>query len=183
MKCNIEKLILPFRSSLLYRALQLSRDIDHAEDLVQETMLLGISNLPQLKNPAKSKYWLSAILFNLFRKEYSRYKKLEYRDSEDWINVLIEDELPENETFERAHKQEIRDFVESLDDRLGVPLKMFHFHNLPYKEIATELNIPVGTVMSRISRARIHLKNKIEEQHLLIFPKPSKERKANVLSS
>jgi RNA polymerase sigma-70 factor, ECF subfamily len=69
--------------------------------------------------------------------------------------------LPEDDLFENEYCEEIRFLVESLADRLKTPLKMFHFQNLTYMEISTKLDIPIGTVMSRISRARRLLKFKL----------------------
>ncbi len=159
-----EKLILPHEKAMYVRALQLCKDPDAAEDLVQDTFFLGIKYINQLKEKSKSKGWLSIILKNQFFKECSRNKKWEIWDYEDLANNFVDENLPEKEFLEEEGDRSLKNLVESLEEYLKTPLKMFHFQNLPYREISLRLNIPIGTVMSRISRARGRLKDKLVEE-------------------
>jgi RNA polymerase sigma-70 factor, ECF subfamily len=168
IQSETEKLILPHRKAMYVRALQLCQDPDTAEDLVQDTFFLGIKYLNQLKDRSKSKFWLSIILRNQFFKECARNKKIESWNDTELSENQIDEKLPEDDLFENQYCEGIRFLVESLGDRLKTPLKMFHFQNLSYMEISTKLDIPIGTVMSRISRARRHLKLKLlDEQGFL----------------
>lgn len=168
IQSETEKLILPHRKAMYVRALQLCQDPDTAEDLVQDTFFLGIKYLNQLKDRSKSKFWLSIILRNQFFKECAKNKKMESWDGAELPENRVDEKLPEDDLFTDEYSAEIRFLVESLDERLKTPLKMFHFQNLSYIEISSELDIPIGTVMSRISRARSRLKRKIlDEQGLL----------------
>jgi RNA polymerase sigma-70 factor, ECF subfamily len=165
---EINELILPHRKAMYVRALQLCKDPDLAEDLVQDTIFFGIKNIHQIKDRSRSKFWLSIILKNQFLKECGRSKKIEYWDDSELSEKRVDESLPEKEFFEEESDEEIRFLVEILEDHLKAPLKMYHFQNLSYKKISQKLDIPIGTVMSRISRARGHLKNKLLEcQELL----------------
>jgi RNA polymerase sigma-70 factor, ECF subfamily len=154
MRKSAEKLVFPFRNTVYARALQLCRDADHAEDLTQNTMLQGMINLSQLKTPAKSKYWLFAILLNFYRKDYSKEKNFEKVDYTGWANSLAGRSCLEKEYLEDEVSREVRLRVENLEAHLRAPIQLYYFQQFSYKEISEELKIPMGTVMSRIFRAR-----------------------------
>ncbi len=161
---EIERLILPHRKLMFNRALKLCKNPDFAEDLVQEAVYLGMKNIKQLKDHSKSKYWLLTILTNQFFKEYSKKKITESGNDEEYLCNLLDKKFPEKEFLEEELDQEIRFLVESLEEKLRTPIKMFYFQNFLYREISVELNIAIGTVMSRISRAKACLKMKLLER-------------------
>lgn len=76
---------------------------------------------------------------------------------------MSDENIPEKTFLENELDQNIRFNVEKLSDRLKVPLKLFYFHHMSYKEISEKLVIPIGTVMSRIARAKSNLKEKFLE--------------------
>ncbi len=154
MISGAEKLIVPFRSAVYTRALQLCRDADHAEDLTQDTMLHGLLNFSQLRNTSKSKYWLFAILLNLYRKDYSKNKKFIKVNYMDFDNHLTDGSCLERECLQDEVSSKVRSQVEGLEVHLRTPLQLFYFRQFSYKQISRELKIPIGTVMSRIYRGR-----------------------------
>ncbi len=165
-KNTIESIILPHQKSIFNRALQLCRDVDFAEDLAQETILYGIKNICQLRDQDKCKYWLLAILKNLFLKEILRNKKLDNRDLANFADKLVTNKFPEKEILAEEIIRELRFIIEGLEERLKILIKLFYFQNLSYKEIADKLDIPIGTVMSRLSRAKIYLKGELSRNEL-----------------
>jgi RNA polymerase sigma-70 factor (ECF subfamily) len=162
----IESIILPHRKSIFNRALQLCRDVDFAEDLVQETILYGIKNFCQLRDQEKCKYWLLAILKNLFLKEVLRNKRLDNREFTNFVDKLVTNKFPEKEILADEIIRELRFIIEGLEERLKILIQLFYFQNLSYKEIADKLDIPIGTVMSRLSRAKIYLKGELLRNEL-----------------
>ena len=163
---KIESIILPHRKSIFNRALQLCRDVDFAEDLVQETILYGIKNFCQLRDQEKCKYWLLAILKNLFLKEVLRNKRLDNRDFTNFVDKLVTNKFPEKEILADEIIRELRFIIEGLEERLKILIQLFYFQNLSYKEIADKLDIPIGTVMSRLSRAKLYLKGELLRNEL-----------------
>ncbi len=158
---DVEQLVLPHRKSIFSRALQLCRDPDVAQDLVQQTIIQGIINIRQLRDRAKSKYWLLSILKNQFFMEYSRSKKIDYGNDEKTLHYMLDENSTENDFLEAEQEQELHFLIESLEEHLRIPLQMFYFQSFSYKKISAELDIPIGTVMSRISRAKACLKMKL----------------------
>lgn len=159
----IDHLILRHRASMYKKAIYLCRNSDQAEDLVQETLFHGIKYLYQLKDHSKSKLWMLTILKNQYFKIYSQAKKLERWGKEERDEYMSDENIPEKTFLENELDQNIRFNVEKLSDRLKVPLKLFYFHHMSYKEISEKLVIPIGTVMSRIARAKSNLKEKFLE--------------------
>ncbi len=160
----VETFIIPHRNVMSAKARELTRDMDAAEDLVQETIHRGITKFWQLKDRTKCKYWLITILVNQFSKDYKRNKKIEYWTDEDIASHLIDGSSPETEYLSHETNREIQKVIAGLDDFLKTPLQLFYFKKFSYKAISEELDIPIGTVMSRICRGRKQVKNKIDSR-------------------
>lgn len=136
-------------------ALSWCRDRSVADDLVQETFLKAIRHLGQLRDVNSLDAWLSNILFNNWR-DHIRSR----RDAEDI------DELNELEEFALDCEDEKRDVIGRVHDAIdSLPpaqrevLALVDLHGYSYDEVAALLNIPIGTVNSRISRARETLRD------------------------
>jgi RNA polymerase sigma-70 factor (ECF subfamily) len=135
-------------------AVRLTGSHDLAEDLTQQAFLVAQQRIGQLRDPNKLAAWLLRIVRNLFLKHCRRRHPLPVSQVDlDLEEVLHDDamELPcDEERIQLALAQL------PLDYRAVV--LMFYFEELSYREIATELEIPEGTVMSRLARARNHLR-------------------------
>ncbi len=149
---------------ILGAAYRLCREKDQAEDLVQETFYYALKNFHQLKDRDKCKYWLFSIMRNLFLKDVKKRKNwLELEFDTVCDNLHTKQPLdPESEYIQNELKQKVQTAMDTLNERLKFPIILFYFENRSYKEIADILDIPIGTVMSRLARAKVHLK-----QHLL----------------
>ncbi|HAK38225.1 MAG TPA: RNA polymerase subunit sigma, partial [Nitrospina sp.] len=112
----------------------------------------------QLKDRAKSKYWLFAILRNLFLKDIEKSKNRIEIEFEAVCDKLHNNSHPENEYLKDEVKRYIQSALNKLDERLREPIRLFYFEGLSYQEISKHLDIPIGTVMSRIARAKVFLK-------------------------
>lgn len=140
-------------------ACRLTGNAHDAEDFAQETFYIGIKNFYQLKEHSKCKSWLFSILRNLFLKEIERKKNRVEVDFETVCGRLHDSSSIEKDLVKSELKNLIKNSLEKLDERLRCPLKMFYFEEKSYKEISEDMQIPIGTVMSRIARAKIHLKD------------------------
>jgi RNA polymerase sigma-70 factor (ECF subfamily) len=160
---NFSRHIYPHATLILGCAYKLCRDKDQAEDLVQETFYHALKNFHQLRDHTKCKYWLFSILRNLFLKTVEKRK--------NWIEIEFDSVCeslqdtnkmnPEHDFLQKELKNNIQCALDTLDERLKFPILLFYFEGRSYKEIAEILNIPMGTVMSRIARAKVYLKREL----------------------
>ena len=142
----------------LYRfALSLSRDPFEAADLTQQTFLLWASKGHQLREQSKVKTWLFTSLY----REFLRGKRKRGQESGS------ESQLPDVQCLPVAADNLDGDAVVrallDLEEIYRVPLSLFYLQEHSYKEIAETLDIPLGTVMSRISRGKAQLRDKLAD--------------------
>lgn len=136
-------------------AYRLAGSHDLAEELTQQTFLVAHQQWHQLRDLDRLGGWLLRILRNTFLK--SRRRRRPVAASQVDVNlesVLAADASGGSDCDEEA----IRLALDRLPDEFRVVVLMFYFEQLSYQEIASELEIPVGTVMSRLSRARAALR-------------------------
>lgn len=127
-----------------------------AEDLTQQTFLIAQQKLDQLRDPARSGGWLLAIARNCFLKSRRRP---EPAAASVGINV---EHLPGRTTAGDAIDREaLEQALAQLPDEFRLVLLMFYFEELSYQEIAAQLELPLGTVMSRMSRAKTQLRSQL----------------------
>jgi RNA polymerase sigma-70 factor (ECF subfamily) len=148
------------RRDLLYQiAYSWCHDAALSDDLVQETMLKALKNAKQLNNPEAIRGWLSKILANCWY-DYLRRRK----ETVDLDQLPYDEYEHQGDTNER---QDIIDRVRASIARLPVGqrqvITLVDLAGFTYAEIAEILEIPIGTVMSRICRARKALKNSLAE--------------------
>ena len=147
--------IVKMSDVLEYFALSLTKDKEQAQDLLQETLLKALTYKDKFTPDTNLKAWMHTIMRNTFINDYR--KSIRTRTvvtSKDDIEVL--DFVPAT-TFAApdsaiSHK-EIMQFINKLGEQYRVPFIM-HFNGYKYKEIADQLNIPIGTVKSRIYLAK-----------------------------
>ena len=141
---------------LLYRfGYRLSGTAADAEDLTQQTFLIAQQKFDQLRQTSSARSWLCTILRNLFFKA----RRQQAPASLDTRPELAESD-PKAETPE-FDSEILQHALDELPDDFRVPLVLYYFDEFTYREIADQLQIPLGTVMSRLARGREHLKIKL----------------------
>jgi len=155
---TLNRHLLP-HAPVIYRfGYRLCGNAPDTEDLVQETFFFAIKNFHQLKDLDKCKYWLFSILRNLFLKDYEK-RKMRGEIAFDFVcDTLHKGEDPESNFLKAEIRKNIQALLDRLDEKLRQPIRMFYYEGHSYKEISSELGIPIGTVMSRIARAKTYLK-------------------------
>jgi RNA polymerase sigma-70 factor (ECF subfamily) len=145
---------------VLYRvALRLTGDSAQAEDLVQDTMLKAYRSWRQYRPGTNAKGWLLTILRNTFINAYRR-RKLEpvAMDLEaiepHALYRAVESADPEGSFFGRLVDEKVLEAVDALPPDFREVLVLSDIEGMPYAEIAAALELPVGTVKSRLFRAR-----------------------------
>ncbi len=157
------KEVLSLQSFLKIQALKITRDEVKAEDLVQDTNYKAIKNKDSYRVGTNLKAWLFTILRNTFINGYRKEKNRKtFTDSTD--NNYFIDSSSFTTSVGADHTvnmSEIRSAVNNVDDSLRIPFEMF-FEGYKYEEIAEELNIPIGTVKSRIFKARKKMQSQLQ---------------------
>ena len=148
----------------VYRfARHLSQSPVDAEDLVQQTFLIACRKLADLREAERSRSWLLSITRNLFLKSRLKPQELRgYPDADE--SRLIEHhhtETPEQLLQQRLDLELLQTALAELPDGFRVPLLMYYFEDLSYKEIGEALDLPLGTVMSRLARGKEHLRARL----------------------
>jgi RNA polymerase sigma-70 factor (ECF subfamily) len=141
--------------ALVYRyAYRLSGSATEAEDLTQQTFLQAHARFDQLREPSLAKSWLCTIV----RNAYLRTRRVPLRPvplesaAEPCAAVPSPDEID---------PQELQAALNELPEEFRAPLILFYFEEFTYKEIAAQLDVPIGTVMSRLARGKDHLRRRL----------------------
>ena len=144
----------------LYRfGMSLARDPDKAADLVQETFCIWAAKGDQLRDRSKAKTWLFTTLHREFLNQRRRAAKFsdEPIDEENATTVTSTDDDAERQLD--GHRA--LELLGELDEIYREPLALFYLQQHSYKEIAEVLDVPIGTVMSRLSRGKEMLRKRM----------------------
>lgn len=165
---RFDALILPCRSALMSHARRLTDNHAEAEDLVQETLLRGYQHLDAITNEVTVRSWLHVILRNLF---YHHYRRRAPERRSVPMSSLNEDMLfsaengernaPESQVLQSHRYQATIKALTALPALYRIPVVLADVEGLPYQAIADRLNIPIGTVRSRILRGRRSLRRSL----------------------
>ena len=142
--------------SLYQFAVRLTRSESDAADLVQQTFLILIQRLHQIRDYSKIKYWLFTTLRRNFLIQARRRKK--YSEVE-YLPDVHDFEARDPEAWRSLDAQRLREALLQVEPMYGMALELFYRSNLSYKEISKALGIPIGTVMSRLSRGKAQLRS------------------------
>ncbi len=164
---EFKKLTYPHMKLVYNVALRYCGNVFDAEDIVQETYLMAFKNFHQLREKSKCKPWLLKILRNNFLKSYHKQKSMQKLNETDYIEFL-ETGMSGNEAdtllFSAAGQQTVLLALDQLPEKYKEVLTLYYLEEMLYKDIAESLDIPIGTVMSRLTRARETLKMRLLKQ-------------------
>jgi len=171
---GFEELATPLFDALYNFACWLAHDASDAEDLVQETYLKALRSFPSFQPGTNFRAWMFRILRNNF---LSSCSKLERRmtvamdSEEDGPELAVDTETPETILMNRFNSQLMERAIDDLPVHYRETLLLCEVEEMSYQEIAEILSIPMGTVMSRLARAR-----KAVRQSLLSAPNAALSR-------
>ena len=141
----------------LYRfALSLARNATDAGDLVQQTFLIWATKGESLRDAAKAKSWLFTTLY----REFLRGRRRDIRVSSIEDLAPAERDIPADEIdrVARLDAGTVMSALQEVEEVFRVPLTLFYLQDFSYLEIAAMLEVPIGTVMSRLSRGKARLR-------------------------
>jgi len=147
--------VLDFKQALNYFAISLTHDSEDAKDLLQETLYKAILYKDKFTDATNLKAWLYTIMKNTFINNYRRSQKSRQivDQTKDLYYINVPQVNSEASPISQISHKDIRRVLEALEEELRVPFSMF-YEGYKYKEIADHLNLPIGTVKSRIFLAR-----------------------------
>jgi RNA polymerase sigma-70 factor (ECF subfamily) len=176
---SFEDLALPLLPALYNLAFWLARNAHDAEDLVQETFLKALRGFSGFEEGTNFKAWIFRILRNTYLTSRSGLAALrtvaledELREQGESGQVLypegaIERQTPELNLIRLGDRAAVQGAMEKLPPPLLEVILLCDVEEMKYKEIATILEIPIGTVMSRIARARALLRSELQANSML----------------
>src|SRR5262245_31265843 len=139
----------------LYRyAYRLSGSAADAEDLTQEAFGKALARLAQLREPERARGWLFRILRNayLHRVRDQKRHRVVPLDKVGDLPERSSDEPPDIDS------DQLQQALNELDEAFRTPIILYYFEEFSYRDIAEQMDLPIGTVMSRLARAKTHLR-------------------------
>lgn len=156
--------LMSMRDLLLYFAMSLTRNMDDAKDLLQESFLKALTHREQYLDGSNFKAWMHTIVRNTFINEHRRNKR-----GARILERVAREELPVvngrylEGPVAALHTKEILGRMRDLPESIGKPFQM-NMEGFKYQEIADAMDLPIGTVKSRIFQARRKLMAELEHR-------------------
>jgi RNA polymerase sigma-70 factor (ECF subfamily) len=148
-------------------AYKLTKNSEDSKDLFQETAFRALTNQDKFRTGTNLKAWLFTIMRNIFINNYRKKAKsntiFDATDNQFYLNAGTAQTV-ENDAESGILMKELQQMVDVLDDSIRVPFLM-HYYGYKYQEIAEQLDLPLGTVKSRIFFARKELKDVIQSRY------------------
>lgn len=180
---DYEQAVALYHEDLHRFALSLARNPDDARDLTQESYCRFLTKSGQLRDRTKVKSWLFTTLYRVFLGRKRHEKSFPH----DELST-VEAELPAltPDLVDKMDGEVVIEALDEIDEHHRTPLVLFYLQSLSYREIAELLDIPVGTVMSRLSRAKIILRtlittrtNRSETSNVIALPPAPRIKTSN----
>ena len=145
---NYSKTLKPY-------AMNLTRSVEDTEDLIQDTMIKALVNFDKFQEGTNLKAWLYTIMKNIFINNYRKKSKFNFVRDESENGYMIN--LSTQKTFNLVERyqlhEELTNVIDIVDKNLSTAFVM-HYEGVKYEEISEKLNLPLGTVKSRIFLAK-----------------------------
>jgi RNA polymerase sigma-70 factor (ECF subfamily) len=161
---SFEELAMPLFDQLYNFAHWLTRNREEAEDLVQETYAKALKGFPSFRLGSNFRAWMYRILRNTFLTSRTGLKvamTVPLDAEEDGPELAVERETPETLLLERLNHEVLQSAIDDLPVYFREVLLLCEVEEMSYQEISEMLSVPIGTVMSRLSRARRTLRGRV----------------------
>ncbi len=149
------ELVARYQPQVYRWALKMVRQVEDAQDIMQEVFIRAFRGLPQYRGESKFSVWLYRITYNLSLDRLTR-KRREHVPFEEEIHSPAEEPL-------ESSREEIAAALEKLPIRYQMVLTFYYMREMSYQEIADMLNVPINTVKTHLRRAKQMLRRRMEE--------------------
>jgi RNA polymerase sigma-70 factor, ECF subfamily len=155
---DIAQLVADHHAVLYRYAYRLSGSVADAEDLTQQVFLIAQQKLDQVRDPHRARSWLFTVLRNCYLKNRRRPPPRPASSSE--LDLYT---VPEEVSDQCIDSDQLQAAIGALADEFKLVVLLFYFEHRSYREIAELLDVPLGTVMSRLARAKARLRRELSE--------------------
>ena len=158
---------MPLFDRLYNFARWLTQNREEAEDLVQETYAKALKGFSSFQLGTNFRAWMYRILRNTFltsRTGLRATSTVSLDSEDDGLELGVENETPETILMKRSNSQLVQSAIDDLPVHYREALLLCEMEEMSYQEIAETLSIPIGTVMSRLSRARRRLRDHLRHE-------------------
>ncbi len=144
--------------ALVYRyAFRLCGCAEEAEDLTQQTFLSAHRRIHQLREETSAKAWLCAILRNTY------LTRLTLKRSRRMVSLdCVPEPADESSRGLQFDSDDLQHVLNDLPEEFRTPLILYYFEEFTYREIAEQMETPIGTIMSRLARGKSYLRRRLE---------------------
>ncbi len=167
------QLVDTYQAALYRFALSLARNSADASDLTQQTFYVWATKGSALRDHTKAKTWLFTTLYREFLRTRRRGQRLTALDDLPPGEQDVADE-PAADLVEKLDGEIVLIALQELEEAFRVPLTLFYLQDLSYAEIAEMIEVPIGTVMSRLSRGKSQLRSLLAQRSqggdIIAFP-------------
>ncbi|MCC5790269.1 MAG: RNA polymerase sigma factor [Opitutales bacterium] len=172
MKANEFQLLVDEYYEPLYRfAFSLAKTPEDAADLTQQTFATWAKKQHQIRDRKKVKSWLFTTLYRDFLGQKQKKQRLVMEEPE--LPDRLPDPVPEK-YLHQIDSKILLSCLDEMDENYRAPLSLFYLEDVSYRDISEILDLPIGTVMSRLNRAKAQLRDRITEKFkksdLISFP-------------
>ena len=161
---QFQQKLLSLQENMMNFALMLTANRDDAQDLLQDTTLKVLDNQDKFVDNVNFKGWVLTVMRNIFINNYHKIVRVQtvVDSSADLYNLDVVNDSGFDSPDKAYQIKEITKAINGLNDDLKVPFSMF-LGGYKYNEIAEKLNVPLGTVKSRIFFARQELQKRLKD--------------------
>jgi len=154
---NVQRLVEEYYAVLYRYAFRLSGCAADAEDLTQDAFCQAQLKLGQLRDHDRAKAWLFSILRNAY------LHRLRASKNQPTLSLDLVGDVPERlpETLPEVDSEQLQKVLNELPEVFRTPIILYYFEEFSYRDIAEQMDLPIGTVMSRLARAKAHLRARL----------------------
>jgi len=149
-------------NQLIAFAKTLTRNLTDAEDLYQDTIFLALKNKDKFAVGTNFMSWIKTIMRNTFINQYRKKKRFQKAMSTTSTGFFFKRKDIDNSTESQIAMQDIQKLIDGVNEIYRIPFLMYYV-GYSYDEIAQEMQVPLGTIKSRIFYARQHLRKAYKE--------------------
>jgi RNA polymerase sigma-70 factor (ECF subfamily) len=163
---RVQQLVDAHYEPLFRYAFRLAGSAADAEDLTQEAFCKAQLQFHQLRDPDRAKPWLFSILRNAYLhrvRSDASHKKVS-------LDAIGDVAGPENDPPPDVEPAQLQAALNDLPEAFRTPVILYYFEEFSYRDIAEQMDLPIGTVMSRLARAKAHLRARLRP----LLPSPAK---------